>query len=139
MPCAKAMDVLTVIRTVARKAGIAPSYLSRIENGRVQPSFRTVLRVQQALRLDLQEILAPADDNSRRRGACPVSSRGACLLDSIRPEAEVRRSTSGEFYSPREIRLLRQLALWVKNASPDRVRAMEILLQDLTERAEKKR
>lgn len=118
--------------TVARRAGIAPSYLSRIENGKVQPTFRTVLRVQRALRVDLREILACEKAGGPGwRGACPISRTGVCLLESIRPEREALRDKSGECYTPREIRLVRQLACWIKTVNPDRLRAMEVLMEDL--------
>lgn len=118
--------------TVARLAGIAPSYLSRIENGRVQPTFPTVLKVARAARAGFEEILALDADGPDPRGACPISVSGNCMLDLIRSDAEVGRIASGETYSPRELRLLKRLAAWMKSAKPDRLRAMEILLDDLT-------
>lgn len=115
--------------TVARLSGIGPSYLSRIENGRVQPSFRTVIRVQRALKADFEELAGPTG-RTRRNGSCPVSRHGHCLLDMIR--AEMGESGSAiESYTPRQVRLLRRLAAWLQTAPPDRLRAMEILLEDL--------
>lgn len=116
--------------TVARLAGIAPSYLSRIENGKVQPTVPTVLKVARAARAGFEEILG--GDGSVPTGACPISVSGNCMLDLIRSDAEVGRIASGETYSPRELRLLKRLAVWMKSAKPDRLRAMEILLDDLT-------
>jgi len=115
--------------TVARRAEIAPSYLSRIETGKVQPTFRTVLRVLRALRAQIEEIVDTTQQEGRR-GGCPVSHDGSCLLGLIRPEAQV--AVGGDFYSPREIRLLRRMAEWLRRMQPDRLRAMEILLDDLT-------
>ena len=115
---------------VARLAGIAPSYLSRIEHGKIQPTLPTLLRVMQALHAQFDEIVGPEPEPGGRRGACPVSARGECLLDLIRPDGEVEPGAS-EAYSPREIRLLRRMARWLKASSGDRVRAMEILLEDL--------
>ena len=116
--------------TVARLAGIGPSYLSRIENGRIQPSFRTVVRVQRALRADFEELAGP-EQKSRGRGACPVSNRGRCLLDLIRSETDPAALEVEESYTPRQVRLLRRMAEWVRAAPGDRLRVMEILLEDL--------
>jgi transcriptional regulator with XRE-family HTH domain len=111
--------------TVARDAGLAPSYLSRIETGKVQPTFPTVMQVVRALGADAAEIVDPGAKLGKRRGPCPVTAKGRCLLDLIKPVA------GDEQYTPRELRLLRQFALWIKGAEPGRVRAMEILLEDL--------
>lgn len=115
--------------TVARRAGIAPSYLSRVETESVQPTFRTVLRIQQALKADVVELLG--QEPEQRDGACPVSTSGHCMLDLVRSETDALRAADGEYYTPREIRLLRRLAAWMKAVRPDRLRAMEILLEDL--------
>ena len=118
--------------TVARLAGIAPSYLSRIETGKVQPTVPTVLKVARAARAGFEEILGFESEGPEARGACPVSVSGSCMLDLLRSNADVGRIASGETYSPRELRLLKRLAAWMQGASPDRLRAMEILLDDLT-------
>jgi len=115
---------------VARLAGIAPSYLSRIEHGKIQPTLPTLLRVMHALHAHFDEIVGPEPDPGSRRGACPVSARGACLLDLMRPDGEPEPGAD-ETYSPREIRLLRRMARWLKASGGDRVRAMEVLLEDL--------
>jgi hypothetical protein len=53
------------------------------------------------------------------------------MLDLIRSPAQVTRMTSGEVYTPREIRLLQRLADWMQGAGPDRLRAMEVLLDEM--------
>jgi len=111
---------------VARRAGLAPSYLSRIENGRIQPTFPTVLRIAGVMNADVAEIVERPAPTGDTRGPCPVTRRGTCLLDLVRPEAD------DEHYSPREVRLLRGFASWIKSAAPDRLRAMEILLEELS-------
>lgn len=116
--------------TAARLAKIAPSYLSRIETGKIQPTFPTVLRILRALHIDLEEVAGPSPEHTR--GPCPVSAGGRCLLDLFGPESEAPGSSPGEHYTSRQIRLLRSLATWLRSASPERTRAMEILVADLT-------
>ena len=124
--------------TVARMAGIAPSYLSRFENGKIQPTFRTVVRLQQALGATAEEILGPTRSGHRNRaGACPVSGAGRCLLDIMRPDGGGARGGAGESYTPREIRLLRSVAAWIRQAKSDRVRALEILVAELNRGSDK--
>jgi len=115
---------------VARAAGFAPSYLSRIETGKVQPTFRTVMRIVRTLGADVSEVAAPDAREDASRGPCPVTARGHCLIDLVGPIGDAER------YSPAEIRLLRRFAVWMKQAKADRVRAMELLLGDLSEAAE---
>ena len=115
--------------TVAQAAGLAPSYLSRIENGKVHPTYRTVMQIVEALGAGLEEIAGPLTAK-QRRGPCPVTAKGQCLLDLIHAVADDQR------YTPREIRLLRRFGSWLKQAEPGRIRAMELILDDLTHAAE---
>jgi transcriptional regulator with XRE-family HTH domain len=118
--------------TVARLSGLAPSYVSRVENGKIQPSLRMVTRMQKALDATAEEILGPSHSGHRSRdGACPVSSGGRCLLDLMRPEAYRARGGAVESFTPREIRLLRSVAAWLRGTKPDRVQALEVLMEDL--------
>jgi transcriptional regulator with XRE-family HTH domain len=109
---------------VAERAGLAPSYLSRIESGKIRPTFATVMRIVDALGAELSEIVGPESGSSRRH-PCPITDKGQCLLDLIAPKAD------SEHYTPREIRLLRRFAAWLKRVEPNRVRAIEVLLDDL--------
>ncbi|MGD8277857.1 MAG: helix-turn-helix transcriptional regulator [Gemmatimonadota bacterium] len=116
--------------TVARLSGVAPSYLSRIENGKIQPTFRMVLRILRALRVELSEIVEPGSLTRHAKGPCPVSAHGRCLLELVRSEADLSREQADESYTPRQVRLLRRLARWMRTVRDDRLRAMEILLED---------
>jgi transcriptional regulator with XRE-family HTH domain len=118
--------------TVARRAGIAASYLSRIETGKIQPTFRTAMKILLAMDADADEIVGPHATRDRQKRGCPVSSEGRCLLDLIRQESLPAAGKGPESYTPRQIRLLRRMAGWIRHASSDRLRAMEILLEDLT-------
>jgi transcriptional regulator with XRE-family HTH domain len=112
---------------LARQAKVAPSYLSRVENGKVQPTFRTVLHLVNVMGVDFAAVVGPAPARVNTRGACPITSKGQCLLDRARPV----RNSDRDRYSPRELRLLRRFAAWVAVAPGDRLRAMEVLLEDL--------
>ena len=117
-------------KAVALRASIAPSYLSRIETGKVHPTFRMALQIVKAINASIDELADPDLLAHRARGACPVSSSGRCLLDLIHSELSTS-PTSNETYTPRQIQLLRRFAAWVQHAKPDRLRAMEILVEDL--------
>ncbi len=117
--------------TLSRLSGLAPSYVSRIENGHVQPTLATVLKILHALRMGLDELIAP-EPAARALQPCPVSPRGSCLLELIRSEAEVARDARHLFFSPREVAVLRALAGWMKEAPGERVRAVTTVIEMVT-------
>lgn len=121
--------------TTARLAGLAPAYLSRIETGRVHPSFTTVMRVLEALHAGLDDLQAPDSHDPHRHPVCPVSACGDCMLQLIRNSAEVARAEGREVYSPREINILRSVAAFMRTGTPERVRAVELLLQELLDKS----
>jgi hypothetical protein len=49
----------------------------------------------------------------------------------MRTSAEVARSEGREAYSLREVQILRELLTFMRAATPERVRAIEMLLQEL--------
>jgi transcriptional regulator with XRE-family HTH domain len=111
----------------ARLAGIAPAYLSRIETGKAQPTFRTLQRVARALRVPVERLLADVPrPGAPPRPPCPVTASGECLLDLIRLDQAGR----AEAYTPAQVRLLRRLAARVRRLGPAEVRAIEIALQE---------
>lgn len=118
--------------TVARLARIAPSYLSRIETGKVQPTLRTVLRIAGALRVPVETLLAGV--GPRERGGhppCPVTASGDCLIDLIRLRRGEPEGADAEFFTPRQIQLLRRFAAWLRRVPPSQLGAVEVVLQHL--------
>lgn len=49
----------------------------------------------------------------------------------IRTGAEVARAEGHEVYSMREVQILHDLATFMRKATPERVRAIEMLVQEL--------
>ena len=117
---------------VARRAGIDPSYLSRIESGKVHPTVRTALRVSSALRVSLDDLLGPSPPDRRER-PCPASASGSCLLDLIETRASMA-DPDGESYSPRQIRVLRRFMDLLRAANPGLLGALEVVVGELAER-----
>jgi hypothetical protein len=60
-----------------------------------------------------------------------VTAHGGCLLELMRTSAEVARADGREVYSIREVQLLRDLATFMRTATPERVRSIEMLLREL--------
>jgi transcriptional regulator with XRE-family HTH domain len=118
--------------TVANDAGIAPSYLSRIETGKVQPTFRTLSRIARAIGMQFDELAEFDAKGHKTGGKCPISEHGHCLLDLIRSDSGVARDRHEDFFTVRQVKLLRRFAHWLHSIPVDRQFAMEILMEDLT-------
>jgi len=115
---------------VAYRAGLAPSYLSRIETGKIQPTVPTAQKIAGALRIPLSDLLAPTPAERKGHG-CPVSARGTCLIDLIDPKGEIHTSAHGEHYSPRQIRLLRRFTALVREGSPELLKGVDQVVAGL--------
>src|SRR3972149_1816199 len=94
--------------TVSKRAGIHPSYLSRIERGKVHPTVRTAMRLAAALRISLNDLLGPSPTTQMDQ-PCPVSASGRCLMDLLDAGADSGRGGDGEIYSAQQLRLMRKL------------------------------
>ncbi len=123
---------------VAKRAGLAASYLSRIENGRIFPTVPTAQKIATALRVPLSELLKPAPPQTKS-GGCPVTANGGCLIDLIDPKWGLGSRSRAERYSPRQIRLMRHFTTLVRNGSPELIRSFEVLVGDLLESGKRKR
>ncbi len=114
--------------TVARRAGIDPSYLSRLETGRVQPTVRMALRIAGALRMPLEDLLGSTPPEKRGL-PCPVSRSGRCLMDLL--DTGTHPEAGPEAFSQRQLRLLRQFAAVLQESDLSVQRALEVLLDQI--------
>lgn len=67
---------------LARAAGISPAYLSEIETGKKDGTFRTMAAIARVLSVSLDDLAPPADDDRRR------ARERSALVDGLR--AQVR-------------------------------------------------
>ena len=117
--------------TVARLAGLDPSYISRIETGKVDPTWHTLNRVARALQTSMVEIAAESPVSEAARGPCPITTLGDCLMDRVRSESTVDRSLRDDTFTPRQVKILREFATWLRSVPPGGQHAVEILLAEL--------
>jgi len=120
-------------RQVAAVVGIDPSYLSRIERGRVQPTIGTAVRIATALRASLNDLAGPSPAETRDR-PCPISNDGQCLMDLVDLTLEETFEPGDRHYSPREIRLIRRFVRFMRTCSPSSMKAVEVLLAGIRHR-----
>ncbi len=115
---------------VGRKAGLQTSYISRIENGRVQPTMGTVGRIAEALDVSLSDLFRLAErEKATKLHRCPVSQSGDCIGELIR-NATGRPPAGGQaHYGPEELHILRMADYLVVHGSADDRRALAIVLE----------
>lgn len=116
--------------TVSRRAGLDPSYLSRIETGKVTPTVRTAMRIAGALRCTLDDLVGPSPSEALGR-PCPVSSSGECLMDSLEAAGGPRKKAGRRSGTARELRLLKEFAALLQEADAGLMSAMESLIREL--------
>lgn len=114
--------------TVSRLAGIHPSYLSRIETGKVHPTVRTAVRIATALRISLDEMLGPSPADTVEQ-PCPISPDGRCFMDLLESRAGSGKRPGS--YTPRQLRLLRKLAALVEQGNPRLLNGIEALADEI--------
>ena len=73
------------LRELARRAGVSPSFVSQIENGKSQPSVATLYEFAQLLNVSIDELFDPtggfAPRPAGRAGRAPTPHRLAPLVD----------------------------------------------------------
>ncbi len=115
-------------RVVARRSGLDPGYLSRIEHGKIRPSIEMGLRIAAALGVPLGELF-DLPSSGKKMGPCPVSASGRCLIDLMDTGSEPGLGREMERYSARQLRLLRQFAAVLARGEPDVLKAFETLIK----------
>ncbi len=115
---------------VAKRAGLAASYLSRIENGKIHPTVPTAQKIAGALRVPLGELLGPTPLQQKDQG-CPVSAKGICLIDLIDHRPKFRSVDSVERYSPRQIRVMRRFTKLLREGSPELLNSLDVIISGL--------
>ena len=117
-------------REVAEATGLAISYLSRLENGHVNPSVGTLARISEAFGIPLscffdgESVLETGD-------RCPVSPSGRCILDQPFVNRGRKPKSELESYSPQQLRVLRMCSLLLQTGQPHIVRSLNILIESL--------
>jgi len=109
------------------RTGIAPSYLSRIENRRLEPSPRTLRKLAAALGVPVSELF---EEGFARLGTlqCLITSSGSCVMNLLRSGRGRRAGPGGESYSPRQLQLLRMANYLIQSGGARVLDALEMLL-----------
>ncbi len=121
---------------LGEQAGLASSYISRIENGRVQPTTATLGRLAAALKITLSNLLAPAPGGAAPpAGRCPISSSGTCIGAQLRSNRGRTPKNEKWTYGEEELHLLRLTDQLAHHRAGEIRTALRVFLEALLERA----
>lgn len=115
---------------VSDRSGIAPSYLSRIENRRFEPGPKTLKRIADALGVPISDFFqeTPATLQGSR---CAISSSGTCIMDLLRSSRGRKTHSGAEAYTPQQLQLLRITNYLVQSGDHRILDALDLLLSSL--------
>ncbi len=115
---------------VGAKAGLAVSYVSRIENDHVQPTMTTLGRLASALDTPLSVIFQMAERGvGTPRHRCPVSASGRCIGEQIRSDHGRPPQGGKAHYGRQEMRILKMADQIALHGSKDVRKALLLVLE----------
>ena len=116
-------------RDISETTGLAVSYLSRLENGRITPSVRTLTKLAGSLGVsvtaffDSERVLEQGD-------RCPVSLSGRCILEHAFV-GRGRRPNTPEPYSQKQLEILRQCNYLLHKGDADLLMTLSTVMKSL--------
>jgi transcriptional regulator with XRE-family HTH domain len=114
-------------RQLSERSGIASSYLSRVENRRVEPQPKTLRRIAEALGVPVSELF---DERPAATAVpqCSISVSGRCISELLTSGRRKLPPPGIESYSPRQLQLLRMSAYLIQTADSRLLDTLEMLL-----------
>jgi len=117
-------------RELGEVTGLAVSYLSRVENGRLTPTLPTLTKIAGALSVPLATLF-DAKATLEARDQCPVSLSGRCLLDHPFTGRGKRAKRGVETYSREQLEALRLCNFLLHTRDKELLRTLLTILKGL--------
>lgn len=117
-------------REISEDTGLAVSYLSRLENGRITPTIPTLSKIAKSLGVDVTAFFGqdpPLDSGDR----CPVSTSGRCVLDQLLVGRGRKPDTNWEGYTPHQLELLRLCDYLIHSGDKEILSSLQTVLEAL--------
>jgi transcriptional regulator with XRE-family HTH domain len=108
-------------------AGLAASYVSRIENRHLEPRPHTLSKIAIALGVPMSEIF---QERSSQLGTlqCVITSSGNCIMNLLHPSHGKRLHPAVESYDPHQLQLLRMANYLIQTADKRLLDSLDVLL-----------
>jgi DNA-binding XRE family transcriptional regulator len=112
---------------LSERTGLAPSYLSRIENRRLEPRPHTLTKIARALEVPVSEIF---QERTTHLGTlqCVITSSGNCVMNMLQSSHGKKLPSAEESYNPRQLQLLRMANYLIQTADKRLIDSLEVLL-----------
>ncbi len=117
-------------RELGEATGLAVSYLSRVENGRLTPTVPTLTKIAGALAVPLTALF-DAGAPLEARDQCPVSLSGRCILDHLFTGRGKRVRKGVEGYSREQLEALRLCNFLLHTKDKELLRTLLTILKGL--------
>ena len=117
-------------KKLAESAGLAVSYLSRLENDRIAPTVRTLSKIGAAFGVPLAALFDP-EPALEPPDRCPVSLSGKCILDQLFVGRGRDPKVNVEGYSPLQLKALRLCNFLLHTRDKELLRTLVTMLQSL--------
>jgi transcriptional regulator with XRE-family HTH domain len=117
-------------RELSERSGIASSYLSRIENRRLEPRPKTLRRIAEALGVPLSELFREGRAG-QAVSRCALTVSGNCIMELLRSRRRQGQRPEIEAFSPRQLQLLRMATYLVQTGNARLLDTLEVLLNAL--------
>ncbi|GAB4237837.1 MAG: hypothetical protein Kow00109_11960 [Acidobacteriota bacterium] len=117
-------------REVSEETGLAVSYLSRLENGRITPTIPTLTKIAKALGVSVTAFLGQ-EPSSELEDKCPVSSSGRCVLDQLLVGRGRKPETPWEGYTPQQLEILRMCDYLIHSGDKEVTDALVTMMEAL--------
>jgi transcriptional regulator with XRE-family HTH domain len=117
-------------RELSRRSGLASSYLSRIENRRLEPRPKTLRKIADALGVPMSEIFQESP-TALRVAQCAITLSGDCIMEKLQSRARKSDLPGTETYTPRQLQLLRMANYLIQTGNQRVLDSFELLLSGL--------
>lgn len=114
-------------RELSERSGIASSYLSRIENRRLDPRPKTLRRIAEALDVPLSELFREGRAG-QAVSRCAITASGNCLMEVLRSRRRKVQRPEIEAFAPRQLQLLRMASYLIQTGNTRLLDALDVLL-----------
>jgi len=115
-------------RQISERTGIASSYLSRIENRRLEPRPKTLRKIAEALGVPVSDFFQDRPGAPPGAIQCVITATGHCIMDLLRASRGKPPQLGTESYSPRQVQLLRMAGYLIQTGDARLLDTLEVVL-----------
>ncbi|MBI1982779.1 MAG: helix-turn-helix transcriptional regulator [Acidobacteria bacterium] len=117
-------------RQLSERTGIAGSYLSRIENRRLEAGPKTLRKIADALGVGLSDLFQESP-TAQGVSPCVITASGNCIMELLENRQRKGAYAGAESYTPRQLQLLRMANYLIQSGNTRVLDALELLFSSL--------